>query len=329
MDTLSTGDGSYNKYRDQVMKEWSFFAKDDYKLSKSLTLNLGLRWEYFASPYLRSGLSSTLDGQGDGVFGAGRGAGQNLFNTFLMPGNLFLTGYGTNPGTNVLTCLNGVQQSALLPRSTCDPSLLSQSIFVGPNTVNPDKSLIPADKNNFGPAVGFAWQVPFFGEGKTTVRGGYQITYGAAGRNGIALDGILGSAPGNSIGGLGVNGQNFTVSDSFIQNIFSTRALNLTDIASLIPARPTRDPGRSSRYMPEASGYTAYDPNYATPYTQNFNLSVTRSLRRNMTLDVRYIGTMAKKQAGSFNLNDTTVYHNPELFDALTSHSSRWRFSLV
>ena len=311
VDTLSTGDGSYNKYRDQVMKEWSFFAKDDYKLSKSLTLNLGLRWEYFASPYLRSGLSSTLDGQGDGVFGAGRGAGQNLFNTFLMPGNLFLTGYGTNPGTNVLTCLNGVQQSALLPRSTCDPALLSQSIFVGPNTVNPDKSLIPADKNNFGPAVGFAWQVPFFGEGKTTVRGGYQITYGSAGRNGITIDGILGSAPGNS------NNQNFTVSDPFIQNIFATRAMNLTDVAALVPVRPTRDPGAVIPIYARSVGYTAYDPKYATPYTQNFNLSVTRSLRRNMTLDVRYIGTMAKKQAGSFNLNDTTVYHNPELFEAL------------
>ncbi len=33
------------------------------------------------------------------------------------------------------------------------------------------------DLINFGPAVGFAWQIPWFGKGKTTLRGGYQTTY--------------------------------------------------------------------------------------------------------------------------------------------------------
>src|SRR5687768_18135393 len=46
--------------------------------------------------------------------------------------------------------------------------------YVGPNSPNPDKTFFPNDYNNFGPAVGFAWQVPWFGTGKTTVRGGYQ-----------------------------------------------------------------------------------------------------------------------------------------------------------
>ena len=53
-----------------------------------------------------------------------------------------------------------------------------------------------------------------------------------------------------------------------------------------------------------------------TPYTQNLNLSVTRSLTRLMTLDVRYVGTLARKQSGSLNLNTSTVDHNPELFAA-------------
>jgi hypothetical protein len=49
--------------------------------------------------------------------------------------------------------------------------------FIGPNSPHPGSTLFPKDWNNFGPAVGFAWQVPWFGEGKTAVRGGYQVTY--------------------------------------------------------------------------------------------------------------------------------------------------------
>ena len=47
----------------------------------------------------------------------------------------------------------------------------------GKNSPNPAGRGVKNDYNNFGPAVGFAWQVPWFGAGKTTVRGGYQVTY--------------------------------------------------------------------------------------------------------------------------------------------------------
>src|SRR5688572_32234816 len=54
--------------------------------------------------------------------------------------------------------------------------------FVGPNSPNPDKTAYPNDYTNFGPSFAFAWNVPWFGEGRTTVRGGYQITYQGGGR---------------------------------------------------------------------------------------------------------------------------------------------------
>ena len=60
-----------------------------------------------------------------------------------------------------------------------------------------------------------------------------------------------------------------------------------------------------------------YDPNFVTPYTQNFNLSVTSSVPRNITVDIRYIGTQSKKQESDINLNTNNIYFNGELIDAL------------
>ena len=54
---------------------------------------------------------------------------------------------------------------------------MSKVAFIGPDSPNPGKQLYNNDNNNFGPAVGFAWQLPWGGKGKTTLRGGYQMTY--------------------------------------------------------------------------------------------------------------------------------------------------------
>ena len=60
------------KYRDQHSTEWSVFWKDDWKLTSGLTLNLGLRYDYFGSPYIGSGFTSAAVGLGAGLFGNSR-----------------------------------------------------------------------------------------------------------------------------------------------------------------------------------------------------------------------------------------------------------------
>jgi hypothetical protein len=97
----------------------------------------------------------------------------------------------------------------------------------------------------------------------------------------------------------------------------------------LVPGKPTRIPGSllpitGRNYN---SNYAMYAPDYVTPYTDNLTLSITRTLRRNLTLDVRYIDTMGKAlpgtagafgtTPGSVDINTVNVYHNPELFKAL------------
>jgi Carboxypeptidase regulatory-like domain len=301
-----------NRYRSTHSTEWAFFAKDDYKIRKDLTLNLGVRYEYFAPPYLGNGLTVSLADLGDGMFGASRGAGGKLFDSWLQPGNLFLTNYGNNlpAGAIPLDCQTGKIQSALLPTSTCDPNTLTTLQFVGPDTSHPDTTVIPRNKTNFGPAIGFSWQVPWFGEGKTTVRGGYSIQYQ---RIAVREDILAPASGGNT------RDQQAAVTDADIASIIGTRAINFTDLPTLVPRLPAVLPGAATPVYARGASFTAYDPNLSNPYVQNLTLSVTRTLTRTSTVEFKYTGTLARKQIGAMDLNTNTVFYNKALFDALVT----------
>ncbi|HET9219522.1 MAG TPA: TonB-dependent receptor, partial [Terriglobia bacterium] len=128
------------RVRDTHRNEFSMFFKDDWKVRTNLTLNLGIRWDYYGSIYDGFGMMPQAVGGGAAIFGVSGRSWEGWW----------------NPG------MRG------------EPTAFE---YVGPNSPNPDKTYFPNDYNNFGPAIGFAWQVPWFGAGKTTVRGGYQITY--------------------------------------------------------------------------------------------------------------------------------------------------------
>ena len=75
---------------------------------------------------------------------------------------------------------------------------LTELAFVGPGSPNPDLRPWPKDYNNFGPAIGFAWQIPWFGASQTTLRGGYQVSYLLGGGRFNTLEGPLANPPGSS-----------------------------------------------------------------------------------------------------------------------------------
>ena len=315
------------RMKTQIHREWSAFVKDDYKVSRRLTLNLGVRWEFYASPYIDGGLTSTIIGSGYGSFGAARTANASLelfnkdpFAYWLQPGNLYLTGYGSNPfaaGLLPEDCKVGVQQNPLLPASTCDPTSLSSIQFVGPGSPNPNVKAIPEYYGNFGPAIGFAYTLPWFGEGKTTIRGGYQQTFqrvlvnNSGEANGT--DTFIGQIPGSQVNAA------TNINDAAFQAVINSgRAVNLADLANLVPVRPTVAPGGVIPLGARAQNIAGiYDSNYKGPYTQNLTLSVTRQINRAITADVRYIGTLGRRLDSGVNLNLPNVYKNPELFQAL------------
>ncbi|MBI2150219.1 MAG: hypothetical protein HYU27_06395, partial [Acidobacteria bacterium] len=176
--------------------------------------------------------------------------------------------------------------------------------FVGKGSPNPGKSWYPDDWNNFGPAVGFAWQVPWLGEGKTTVRGGYQMTY------------QLNQSGNNIIQEINVPGASDPA--SYIPSS-ADPYLDLTKLAALVPVPSTLKPLQPIPITLRNQNIYVPDPGIETPYAQNLTLSVTRSIRSNLTVDVRYIGTLARKQWNpQVNINQPNFLYNGlrEAFDA-------------
>jgi hypothetical protein len=245
------------KVRDMHNRGISFFFKDDWKIHQNLTLNLGVRYEYYGVPFLNSGLTASLDGGPNAMYGI---SGRSWNEAFWDP---------------------GVRAD------------LTKFIFVGPNSPNPDKSIYAKDTNNFGPAVGFAWQLPWLGKGKTTIRGGYQLSY-VEPDNAVTIEGAIGNPPGSATN---------------VQYV-PTSYLDIAHLGTLVPALPTALPMAAIPLTDRSQAITVYDPNFVTPYIQNLTLSVTRSIGSKLTVDVRYIGTLSRKSVSSFDLNTPNFMTN-------------------
>jgi hypothetical protein len=259
----------HRKITEPHQNDWDIFFKDDWKVTPSLTLNLGLRYEYYGVPYEGNGLTVAPVGGGHALFGiSGRS-----FDQWLRPPT-------TAPDLNLLTAVE----------------------FVGPKTVNEGRSIYDKDWNNFGPAIGFSWVVPWFGDKPTSIRGGYQITYAGAGRLG--------------------NYSNYLFSNpGFLNQPISTGPLDgsyfsTQNLPSLIPLTPTADPMRPVPLLKTGPAIYAYEKDFKTPYIQNFTLSANRDLTRKINLDLRYVGTKAVGLIGTVNINSPNVFYNPALFDA-------------
>jgi hypothetical protein len=149
-----------------------------------------------------------------------------------------------------------------------------------------------------------------------TVRGGYQITYSdTRNRNTSTLPGGTQSAIGNN--------PNTTQSVSAVSQPLSSRFpnqyLDLNSIATIVPdSLSARRPSVRFPFIHAPALRPMAGRRITRPHTvQNFNLSVTTNVRKNMSVDLRYIGTQGRKIMGDIDINTNGVYFNPELLDAL------------
>jgi hypothetical protein len=256
-------EGTYGRIRDWSQDEFNFFIKDDWKVTPNFTLNMGVRYDLMRVPYLQSA--------------SGKG-----FTPGIEGGNLAIFGYSGRSFDSWMS--GGTPQHG-------DPT---RTVLVGPGTDRPKEGAWPSDRNNFGPALGFAWSPGRWGQDKTTIRGGYQIAYQLPGNSLSWIDFDVGNLPGFT----------FEPTDFGPGGVYR----DFTNIQ--IPLAVTQKPFEPTPMNQRTQTVSVYDARYTTPYVQNFNLGVTRSLASNVTLDVRYIGTRGVKLHGSYNLNDADFRNN-------------------
>jgi len=270
--------GEFTQITDMRQKEFSFFAKDDWRVNPALTLNLGVRWEYYGIPWSANGLTVGLQGGPEAMFGiTGRG-----FQDWLPT----------------------------IPQNRGD-SYLTAEAFIGPNSPSPQQRLFKQDFNNFGPAIGFSYRVPGLGKGATIMRGGYQLSYQSIGNMGSGFGSSLAN-----VGGMTYSHYYRGESSPDRQYISVDNLSNFIPTSKVMD--PNIVPMSTMRVKDHSVPFFAYDYNTVSPYSQSLNLSLTRNITNNIALDIRYTGTLARKGIGGINLNSPNVFNNKELYQALS-----------
>jgi Carboxypeptidase regulatory-like domain len=237
--------------------EMSAYFKDDWKFRSDLTLNVGIHWEWYGQPYEHNGLAARVVGDDS---------------TFLK------VNCTSTPGVaNSSVCTN-----------------LAQVQFVGKNSTHPEigSYVNGNDNNNFAPAIGFAWNVPWFGKGKTVIRSGYGINYEGALRNFITVDSNINTVPGiNQI----ANGNGLP----FVPQTYTT--IGTVQLPIPLPSGTATTAPFTVQPTQRTLGITTYK--HVSPYTQNWNFEIQREVAKNTTVEIRYVGTKGTKLWYAVDIN--------------------------
>src|ERR1700752_1417479 len=265
----------------------SGFAQDTWRLTNSLTLSLGLRYEY---------VGALTDTQNRVAYYRPTAAARGISSTLLSSGGL------KDPQGRTITVPAGMRAPiGLLYPGDPDPDL---------GGVVPDGG-VNRDLNNFAPRFGFAWSPliegdgflhKLFGDQEMVIRGGFGVFYGA----------IVGDTALQQLTAPGFQGTNayFEEVGGTLANPFGPDPFPLFGTPDLLqPTIPnpfttggaeqvgvslaTRNKGATTARITNTS--RAIDPFIRTPYTYQYNLTFERSFARNYVARVGYVGNRGRK----------------------------------
>jgi outer membrane receptor protein involved in Fe transport len=253
------GNGVYTAH----LYEFGFFAQDDYRVTKNLVLNLGLRYDYYSNLVVHA----SPNGQGTGFY---------------------------NP--------NG---------------LIDSNFDVGPIR-NPDNPYNPDAGVNLGPRFGFAYSPS---SGKTVIRGGF----------GIIFSGQVPGAMWQSVSPTpNVPFRAANLTQQQILNLGLKFPLYNDDLVSVIEAQNTQNG--------VTNVFSVFQPNLQNPYTEQYTLSIQRSLTSSLMLESAFVGVRGVKLIAERLIDTpdrlTGLLPNPHLSatyyldDSQQSVYSSWQTSL-
>ena len=253
---------------------YSLFAQDSWRVTPTLTLNAGVRWDV-QMPFRPSNDTMTTASLADicGISGVGPGGIYDACN-FYSPG----AGGGKIPEFTQLT-----------------------SGTLGYNI----------DWNNIGPNVGFAWR-PNVGSGwlravlgdpeQATLRGGYSESFERQGIGGFT--GVYGNNPGSTLSltrnvstGLVGPGEQWPV---LLRDAHRLYQASFPETPSFpIPIRPNR-----------ADEINAFHPDIEVASARSWTVGLQRAVTSDTALEVRYVGTRGVNQWSTLNYNERDVIDN-------------------
>ena len=260
--------------REGKLDVFSAFAQDSWRLTPTLTLNAGIRWDV-QMPFSPSNDTMTTASLADvcGVSGLGSGGIYDACN-FYAPGS----GGGKSPEfAQFTTGTRGYE----------------------------------TDWNNIAPNIGVAWR-PDVETGwlrmllgdpqQATLRGGYSEAFERQGLGGFT--GIYGPNPGSTLSltrnastGLVGPGESWPVLLRETNRLYS--APFPTTPTFPIPIRPNR-----------ADSINAFHPDIEVASARSWTVGLQRALTQDMALEIRYVGTRGVNQWSTLNYNERNVMEN-------------------
>jgi hypothetical protein len=231
--------------------QFEWYAQDTWRMRPNLTLSYGMRWSFFRQPTDGLGLLSQFD--------------PAAYDPAKAPCVL---------STGALDISRNAQGQIV---SACNPNFspFNGIIFANPpagGTKSPYGSKVGKEYNKgIAPRVGIAWDP--YGDGKTSIRGGYGIFYDS----GI----IFGNAENDIFLGTG-----------FLQNL-------------AVPIAPLGNPtaGTANFSNSAAQLQSRLQIDYSYPYTQQWSLDIQREFAPGWILDIGYYGNNGVKLPGFYDIN--------------------------
>lgn len=190
----------------------------------------------------------------------------------------------------------------LMPTNT-EMSVLQQNAVLDFASGGDRRGFFNNDTNNFAPHFSFAWDP--WKDGKTSVRGGYSISYVIDNNITTVLNAIRGNP--------GLVGTTRTITGTPLAG----RTVGGTGVPTIAP--PTfQVPRTVSQNLTDfgfASAFFTFEPNFKTPYVQQWNFGIEREIFADTAIEARYVGNRGTKLTRGIDYNQLKVRDTAFLAD--------------